>query len=514
MLELIAPLFPRHPYEAASSIANDLLGIQPRLNPNGKESSYLSYGTVSWPLQKLAELGHGFYGDVDQLFNTRTLLNYDRCAMSIERFEKLRRRAIDGSNTRASDGSYLYGDVRSPKVCPLCAQVSMASYGTHALLWPHQAAFVDACWQHGVRLVHVHGKPTYADVLGRVAQAAAWEVELARNVVLLCEMARDVDGMAASISERVRAAGFQYQDGLLCRNRLREAFLSYVGKEIHSPLLQAIACNERAALRILRLLTQNRALVPPILLTIFLGFLHKLDASAAAVLPSSHCASRRPRVGTWSAAQQPTLSRPERNGVVALRLKGYSGPAAAAIKGMSSAWGFEKVSKSGRQADASQARHTFLRRTARAAWKTAFQRLGDLGVAAVAKAEPRAYRWLREHDREWLLTRNIDASAARMTNAAFRLPEQQSRIAANLRDAIAALIEGGRGVPLNCCEVLREAGIRRSAFRLWMFADEGFARAMWPLFHPQGINAPKAIRKRLRALDGTNVRPTRDRKTS
>jgi len=511
MFELIAPLLPRHPYEAASSIANDLFGPQLLRDPRGQPRCDLAYGTVSWPLQRLAELGHGFYGDVEQLLATRTLLNYGRCAMTPERFKEVRRRAIDGAITGASDYPYCFNDERPSMVCPLCVQEAMARYGTYAFLWPHQAAYIDGCWEHGVRLVRMHDRFDYREYARSVVQAAAWEVELARDVVRLCEQACGFVGMAVSIAEGVQEAGLRYANGLLCRNRLIEAYLSYARQAVPSPLLQALACNERAAMRIVRFLTEKGALVPPILLTVFLGFLREAGASVTSVFPTRRDTRRGKRVGTWSAAQQPKLRRPERHGVLALRLKGYSGAAVAAIKGMWPIAVHRTVLASGLQAEVAQAREAWQRRTARAAWNAACRRLGHDGVSAVVCAEPRAYVWLRKHDGEWLAARSIDVISTQKAIGDFRLPEQQARIADNLKDSMGALVEAGHSLPLGYCEVLRGAGVRESAFRNWLRVDERFANAMRPLF--QEIRAPKVIRERLLALDSKRTRLTRTGET-
>jgi hypothetical protein len=326
-------------------------------------------------------------------------------------------------------------------------------------------------------------------------------------------MGRDPDAAVANIVARVRDAGFQYQNAMLCRSRLTEAFFSYVKHEISSPLLQALAGRERAMVRILGLLTQ-RGSVPPILLALFLGFLRKNGAPGATVVPSPRHAIPRARVGTWSTAEEPKLSRPERHEALALRLKGYSVSAVAAIKGISPNSVVYRVVVSGCVADVKQARFALLRRTARKAWTAACRQHGHATMSTVARAEPRAYMWLWRHDREWLISRHVDACSAGRVISAFRLPEQQAQIAENLRDAMATLVEAGCGLPLNYCKVLREAGIQRVAFRVWMLADERFAHAMRPFFHPQGIDAPKSLRDRFLALDGTDIRPTRTGGTS
>ncbi len=92
MFESIVPLLPRHPFEAGGSVADERLSV-PFMSSAGKVLS---------PYSK--NLGH-------------------------------------------------FLDHRLPMVCPMCVQE--VDYGTHAVLWPHQAAWVDACPRHGVRLVRM-----------------------------------------------------------------------------------------------------------------------------------------------------------------------------------------------------------------------------------------------------------------------------------------------------------------------------------------------------------------------
>ncbi|WP_157160239.1 hypothetical protein [Cupriavidus sp. BIS7] len=507
MFESIVPLLPRHPFEAASSVANELFGV-PSISPTGEvPSADRAYGTVSWPLRKLAALGDGFYGDVEQLLNTRTLLNYRRPAMKRECFESLRRRAIDGVVSPSSGDPDHFRDPRPPMVCPLCVQEALADYGTLALLWPHQAPWVDACWMHGARLVRFPRNPSKP--ASRVEQALAAQVNFARDVVTLCEMARDLDGVIATVAARIRDAGFQYRHGRFCRERLTKGFQAYVQTQVQHPVLQKIGSDENATTRIVRFLTQSCGVVPPVLLVLFLGFLRQVGVTA--VTPA-YARSRSVQLGTWSAAEEPKLDRPERHEVLALRLRGYSALAVATIKGLPRHIVFNRVWRSGRNDESRHARFLFLKRTARAAWRAAYRRHGNVGVSAVAATEPRAYRWLLVHDREWLSSHSFYSPYAPNAQGAFRLPEQQHRVVRSLKGAVAALVEAGRSLPLNCREVLKEAGIPGGAFRAWMCADERFAHAMRPLFHAQGIRATKAIRERLLALDVTHFEPSAQEK--
>lgn len=490
MFDSIAPLFPRHPRETASSIANDLFG-EPLMS-----QTQINMDAVSWPLRKLAELGDGFYGDTEQLICFRTLLNFRRFSMSIDVFEAVKCRVIEGVSFYGPRGQYR--DVRPPMVCPLCEQEALAQYGTLALLLPHQAPLVDACWQHGVRLVKRHVADDVKSKIRRAKSAPAGEVEFARDVVTVCEMGHDLDVAAATVLARLRDAGFQYANGEFRRTALTDRFQAYVEMQIKNPLLQKIGEGQFAVTRLLNFVGKNRGSISPVLLGLFLGFLRKTSSTAVAVLPNSSYA--RLQSGTWSTSVQPQLIRPERYDALALRLMGYSGAAVAAIKGRKQTTVDCKVYRSGRKVEVRQARLAFLQSTARAAWKAAYRRQGNVGVSIVAVTEPRAYIWLLKHDRKWLSSHSLHYTPVHKPFGMFRIPEQQRRVAANLQSAMAALVKAGGRLPLSLKSVANEAGIGAARLRAWMRQDADLLRAVRPLFHPQGIQVTKVLSELFSAL--------------
>jgi hypothetical protein len=500
MLELIAPLLPRHPFEMASSLANEMFGMLPPL-ANNERRARLAHGTISWPLNKLAALGDGFYGDVGELVNTRTLLNYCRFSMAPVRFERLRRRAIDGTvSCHTGDGTVI-SDYRPPMVCPLCEQEALQDFGTVALLWPHQAALVDACWKHGVLLAEFHGATDYGMAVRNVKIASKEEVEFACDIVALCEWGQDIECAIANINERVRNAGFKYGNGSFCRAKLIESFQAHVRKNVRSPMLHQIGMGPYTIHRIVRFLTQCYGYIQPVLLAIFLRFLRQVSPMAVASLPNpSYARSPSSPAHAWSAFDEPTLKQPECLDAVALRLKGYSGTAVGAIKGMKLSTVNQRVYQSGRQAEVRRARVLFLRRTARAAWKSAYLKHGRVAVGIVASAEPRAYVWLMAHDRDWLLSNSFYAPRKTRLRGVYRLPEQQRRVVARLKRAVEVLAGAGQVLPLRYQAVLDEAGMSNAFCRFWILSSPEFARAVRPLFHANNILVPPSLEARFLSL--------------
>lgn len=493
MFGSIAPLFPRHPCETASSIANDLFG-EPLMSQTEMQGMNIADGTVSWPLRKLSALGDGFFGDTEQLICFRTLLNFRRFSMSVDLFEAVKCRAIEGVSFYGQQRGQ-YRDLRPPMVCPLCEQEALAQYGTLALFWPHQAPLVDTCWQHGVRLVKRHVAYDAKAQLRGAKRAPLGELEFARDVVSVCEMGRDLDDAAATIVARLRDTGFQYANGRFCRTALTDRFQAYVEMQIKNPLLQRIGKGEYAV-HVLLNFVGTRKSISPVLLALFLGFLRKAGTTAAAVLPNSKYASLPS--GTWSTAKEPKRSRPERHGALALLLQGYSVSAVAGIKGMKrpavEGW------RSGRKVEVQQARFSFLRRTARAAWKAAYRRQRNVGVTIAAVSEPRAYYWLLKHDREWLSSHSINHLHVPKAFGTFRIPEQQRRMVGNLESAVAALVKAGRRPPLSFATVANEAGIGAAQLWAWMRKDANVVRAVRPLCHPRGIRTTNGLHKLFSAL--------------
>ncbi|SPC18359.1 TnsD family Tn7-like transposition protein [Cupriavidus taiwanensis] len=491
MFGSIAPLFPRHPCETTSSIANDLFGEPPMSQKS------INMVTVSWPLRKLAKVGDGFYGDTEQLICFRTLLNFRRFSMSVDVFEAVKCRAIEGVSFYGRPRGQ-YRDFRPPMVCPLCEQEALAQYGTLALLWPHQAPLVDACWEHGVRLVKRHVAYETKAQLRSVKLAPLGEVEFAQDVVTVSEMGRDLDGAVATVVTRLRDAGFQHVNGEFCRTALTDRFQAYVEMQIKNPLLKRIGKGQYAVKGLLNFVGTRKS-ISPVLLALFLGFLRKAGTTTAAVLPNSNYASLLPSAA-WSTAKEPKRSRPERHDALALRLMGYSGLAVAAIKGMKPRTVTRRVSRSGRTEEVQQARFAFLQRTARAAWTAAYRRKGYVSAASVAVTEPRAYSWLLRNDREWLSSHSIHDPSVHKARGTHHRPDQQRRVVGNLQSAMVALVKAGVPLPLTFASVANEAGIGATRLWNWMRQDANLVRAVRPLFHPQGIRATKGLRELFSAL--------------
>lgn len=208
-------LVPRDPYESAASLADMLFGPRHYARGGGPHLSWTgwAHGTISWPLVLLAEEVNGYYGDVPALLRDRTLVNFCKFAVRPPRWNSFVERAIYGTSTVPKvQGKQALSWRPRRQVCPVCDWESWNRTGSHAILWPHMAPLVEACWRHPVRLVPlqaIRSSPRHASIAARPIEST-----YARNVVRLCSLgAAPKAQCAAYLVERLAAAGLQRADG-------------------------------------------------------------------------------------------------------------------------------------------------------------------------------------------------------------------------------------------------------------------------------------------------------------
>jgi hypothetical protein len=207
---------PHDPFEAASSLAAHVLGHPPYIRRGGiAREPDLAYGTVTVALDDLANVASGFFGTAEELLQQRTLVNYCAFQMTPTMREAFRRRVRTGAGTIRPSGRapWMVATYPGNLACPLCELTAWNEYGTRAMLWPHRAPLVRACWRDGAQLVPTlpGAEPCYpAD---RVREATTAQRQFALDTVMVCQLGVNCEQAALEFEAQIAAAGVRRSSG-------------------------------------------------------------------------------------------------------------------------------------------------------------------------------------------------------------------------------------------------------------------------------------------------------------
>ncbi|WP_455286559.1 TnsD family Tn7-like transposition protein [Cupriavidus necator] len=436
------PLYWWDRFESAASIGTRAKGSPPLERRGGRFClPTVAYGTVTWPIEAVAALGDGFYGDVQQILDGASLVNYCAVAMRTPQREALRTTAITGR-----------GGVRDPAwapwmlpttgrklQCPVCRGEAWWAIGMLADCWPHRAPLVVACWRHGVQLQPCSDNPMAR--APRVRNASDEAVKFANNTVRLCEMAANLDATATYLHAQLEGAGFLHANGNYRAKRFRECYARYGGAHAHEPTLRRAIEAPLAGRAVLDWVRSGGdEPVHPVYLVVLLGMLEQEAASPLA----AHANPPKPPVmqRAWSAhaAQSVRLlgasTRFKSGDIPQLAKHGCEPTEMAALCRISLDAVYRIIRSHGLRPLIERKRHERLRVGARQALLDARDRNPGQSRNVIRGLEPRAFKWLWKHDRRWLQRQRFAFEPSRgWRRKVLPTAGSERRILSRLRDA-------------------------------------------------------------------------------
>ncbi len=489
VLQAFGALTPRDRFEAASSIADTLFGAAPRVRLGGRMARpEIAYGTVTWPLALLSACGDGYYGSSEQLL-ARTLVPYCQFQYMPPGREALRRRAIHGEAGFRSPpwAPWLVGDPPDRKACPLCLAHSWRTLGIDAVVWPHLAPMVQACWRHGVQLITGSAARSPDEHHWVPKPASARAIAFANDTVAVCELGRSVEDAARAFDARLAECGLRRPDGTFRTTAFARYYAAYADGYIEDPALRRMVVRPWAARTVLHWIRHGGdETLHPVLLVVLVGFLRAAGESTLATFATAAGRGQASRAGRKRAFGQDNAERLPVDGrrhygladVPVLLHAGCSCQQAARLCHVNASTVYRFIERHALWDVVATQRHARLRVRARRTWRTLRAKYPQASQNALRKREPQAYAWLRRYDREWLLSQRGPYCFANGWHRSV-LPTQGSPAAAlaRVRRAICGLRARGARPPYSCAALCREIGISPHVLKTWENASMRIARA-------------------------------------
>lgn len=419
MLEAaVAPLIAWDMAESAASLSIRAMGLPPMQRKGGRRCAPdLAYGTVSWAVDTLAALGNGFYGTADNLLDSQSLLNYSAIAMKLEGRVALRKRARTGvgSAREASWAPWQLASVGQQMACPVCRGEAWRTIGMPAECWAHRAPLVLGCWRHGVMLVPQEGFADLTVQTQRPCKAPQDILTFAENTVRLCRLAKSIRETAAHFRNLLAEADFMRENGQFYAARFREAFAAYGRNYAHEPALRKATQAQLAGRAVLDWVrSAGDDPVHPVYLVLALGMLEEAAAAPAASFLPRRRTVQVNRQGAWSARPMQSTrvldgrSRYGRSDIPYLAAQGCEPAEIASLCRLSRDIVWRTVRVNNLRPLIQKARHERLRLGARQAWRDVREQHSSCSSNVLRGLEPRAFRWLWEHDRGWLQSQRAE----------------------------------------------------------------------------------------------------------
>lgn len=491
----ICVALPHDPFEAASSLAAHVLGHPPYIKRGGiSRESDLAYGTVTVALEELANVASGFFGTVGELLAQRTLVNYCAFQMTPAMREAFRERAKTGGGFIRSSGRAPWMIAMPPNdlVCPLCEQAAWDRYGTRAMLWPHRAPLVRACWRHDVQLVPAvwGAEPCYAG--DSVRQATDAQRQFAMDAVMVCQLGVNCEHAALEFEAQLSAAGVRRSSGTYATAQFSRSFQEFCIAQFDDPALHRFFGRPRLGRGILQWVRSAGAdFIPPILLVLLLGWL-RLAARSSAIsspLPTPQNLQRGRKMkrrmtgwaGRYSRARLPVDGRKryEQSDIERLLQARCTVAQIAVLCRTSESTVSRYVSAHGLKSLATAARIQQRRSEVRRAWTRVCKRYPGRSRNAIRKLEPRAYRWLITHDKAWLRQQCQTYEQKKgWRRALLPTPGSAATIAAQVRRAHRAMMSGHRKPRCTRAALCRALGVTPYLFDRWQKASPLIAKAI------------------------------------
>ncbi|CAG9183397.1 TnsD family Tn7-like transposition protein [Cupriavidus pampae] len=490
VLQAVGALTPRDRFEAASSIADSLFGTAPRVRLGGRTArSEIAYDTVSWPLALLSACGDGYYGSSEQLL-ARTLVPYCQYQYMPPGREALRRRAIHGE-ARFRSPPWAPWMVRNPpgrKTCPVCAAQSWQTLGIDALVWPHMAPMVRACWRHGVQLrtnVAARGPDEHQWV---PQPASVRAIAFAKDTVTICELGRSVEGASHAFAAQLTECGLRRPDGTFRTAAFARHYAAYADAYIEDLALCRALGRPRTASAVLHWIRQGGdETLHPVLLVVLLGFLRAAGDSTLAIFSTVARRQKAPPVAhkSWSAqgkSDRLPVDGRERYGLTDVPMllhAGCSCKQAARLCHVNASTVYRLVARLALWGVVATQRHARLRVRARQIWQALRAKYPQASPNALRKREPQAYAWLWRHDQEWLMAQPRSYCPARgWHRSVLPTPGSPAAALARVRSAIRDMEARAEGPPYSRAELCRRIGISQHVLKTWEYASTRIARAI------------------------------------
>ncbi|GAA7770366.1 hypothetical protein RN01_00865 [Cupriavidus sp. SHE] len=406
MFDDIGPVYACSDVESAASIANRALLGRP-LTRHRKYSKVfvveLAYGTVSWPLETVAQLGGGLLGTVETLTRKRSVTYYAALSMGgIERTNFLKAVRTSSDTSLRRDNSR---DACDPppftQACPRCEAMIWKDYGTRAQLVVHQPPFVEACVLDGYGLEPwvPGGRPPKHRGHGR--QSSQGKIAFARDVMAVCEAAADLDGFVDGLRHKLHELDLINRSGRLNRMLLARMLASYVIKHYRGSALEQVFDVENACNPLYEFLRRPEYTAPPHYVVVLYALLR--DTQPVTFVPADHTIAALQ--GTWGARtyQPPLPSKPADRNFVGLLQAGFSRNGAAAHCGLTKGQAERRLQNvEGLAEQWRQARQAVLRHSARQVFLRLHETVRAQPCGTLHQSEAAAYSWLMRHDQEWL----------------------------------------------------------------------------------------------------------------
>ncbi|UBM09395.1 hypothetical protein [Cupriavidus metallidurans] len=406
MFDEIGPVYACSDFESAASIANRALLGRP-LTYHGKNTQVfvveLAYGTVSWPLERVARLGGGLLGDVETLTRKRSVTGYATLSIGGAERANFLKAVRTGSDAplRRDNSRQAWDPPLLTQACPRCEARIWREYGTRAQLVVHQPPFVEGCvldgcllepWVPGARPPK-HGGP------GR--QASQGRIAFAHDVMAVCEAAADLDGLVGGLRNKLHELDLINRSGRLNRVLLTRLLARYVTRHYRGTALERVFDAENACNPLYEFLRRPGFTAPPHYVVVLYALLR--DTQPVTFVPADHTIATLQ--GTWGATtyQPPLPSNPADRNFVGLLQAGFSCKGAAAQCGLTAKQAARRMQKvEGLAAQWRQARQTVLRHSARQIFLRVHETVRAQPCGTLQKSEQAAYAWLVRRDQEWL----------------------------------------------------------------------------------------------------------------
>lgn len=481
-MERVVACVPRDSFEAASSLANSLLGVPPLQRRGGCSCNMnLAFGTVSWPLDLLAAVTENFFGTGFQLMRDRSLVDYCRFQLTLQRRSEMESRVLNGIGAvRLPPWAPWMVDTLHPAMaCPMCARDSWEQFGAIAGLWPHQAPFVSACWRHGCRLARASEiAATSARTL--MQSASQDELAFALDSVRICHFGVDPTTAALWLNEALASADFRHPNGKFRAKQFCDFLRDYCSRHISSLALSKAFDSPRFCRRILMWITGQVETISPVALVVTLGCLREAGTVAMPIYSRRKPHQRRSR--GWPGRYRSIdlcidgRHRFSRDDMEELLWRGCSCRQVAGLCHVSASTVWRYVEQRNLWSTVRQLHENRCRREARAAWQHVRSRFPNASRNQLREREPRAYRWLLAHDKSWL--QSLSATYRPLDGwrrGVLKTPGSHKKILARLRRAIRTIEEADRVTRAALC---RELGVSSYTLERWCAASGSVAQLL------------------------------------
>lgn len=483
----VEPCVPRDPFEAASSLANSLLGVPPLQRRGGRSCRMdAAFGTVSWPLNPFAATTDGYFGSGLALMHERTLVDYCSFQMTAQGRSLLQAQVLDGTGAGRRPppwNPWMVDTLRPAVTCPLCMRESWERFGVVAWFWPHHAPFVSACWRHAVRLVHA-SELAVASRVTALQSASHAELAFARDSVSVCQLGRDRCAAARWLGEAMAAAGFRHANGEFRAKEFCAALQDFCGRQLSSLALARASASPRFGRRILSWINGQTDSISPVGVVLTLGCLREAVTTAVPVYSKGQ--PHRPRCRGWRGRYRAIeinidgRHRYLRSDMEHLLRRGCSCGQVAALCHVSASTVWRHVKDRNLRDLIERLQEERCRREARTAWQKVRSRFPHASRNQLREREPRAYRWLVTHDKGWLSRQPAAYKTLKgWRRGVLKTAGSGSKILARLRSAIRTIEQNGRVTRAALC---RELDVSPYILQRWSTASQRVARLLESVF--------------------------------